>query len=149
MRKLGLVLALPSFLVEMKKNTLLLVALLGLSFLLIESIRPIKAGASAGDLTWRRLSQEQTDVSAPVTVKAAGRGNPWISLGDGRDVLTSYAGADELEQILGQYLALPLALASGDFDENGVPDLVSGYLGPGGGILALHRGSVDSIYSKT
>jgi len=36
----------------------------------------------------------------------------------------------------------PLALAAGDFDEDGVPDLVSSYAGPGG-MLALYRGNAD------
>jgi hypothetical protein len=38
------------------------------------------------------------------------------------------------------------SLASADFDEDGVPDLVSGYAGPDGGIVTIHRGNVDSIY---
>jgi hypothetical protein len=81
-----------------------------------------------------------------ITVHAAGRGNPWINLSDGHDLPASYAGASEIRQILEQNLARPLALASADFDEDGVPDLISGYAGPRGGIITLHRGNVDSIY---
>jgi uncharacterized protein (TIGR03437 family) len=81
-----------------------------------------------------------------ITVYAAGRGNPWINLSDGREALTRYAGAAESRQVLEQNLARPLALASADFDEDGVPDLIGGYVGPSGGIITLHRGNVDSIY---
>src|SRR5205807_3560558 len=42
--------------------------------------------------------------------------------------------------------AEPLSLASADFDEDGVPDLVSGYSYNGQGIATLLRGNVDSIY---
>ena len=73
-------------------------------------------------------------------------GAPWINLRDGPELPTAYTGAAGLKQILEQNLALPLALASGDFDEDGVPDLISGYAGPSGGILTLHRGNLYSIY---
>ncbi len=46
-----------------------------------------------------------------------------------------------------------MALASGDFDEDGVPDLISAYAGyagvPPAAFIALHRGNVDSIYPNT
>jgi CSLREA domain-containing protein len=48
-----------------------------------------------------------------------------------------------------QGLVVPTALASDDFDEDGVPDLVSGYVGPGGGIITLHQGNVDSIFPNS
>ena len=38
------------------------------------------------------------------------------------------------------------SLASADFDEDGVPDLVSGFAYNGQGIVTLLRGNVDSIY---
>lgn len=81
-----------------------------------------------------------------ITVHAAGRGNPWINLTDGRDLPTGYTGASKLQRVLDQNLARPLALASADFDEDGVPDLIGGYAGSGGGIITLHRGNVDSLY---
>jgi len=46
----------------------------------------------------------------------------------------------------GRPLGRPTALASGDFDEDGVPDLISGYATAEGGVLTLHRGNVDTIY---
>jgi hypothetical protein len=41
------------------------------------------------------------------------------------------------------------ALASGDFDEDGVPDLVTGYATPQGGVVSVRRGNVDAIYSNS
>ncbi len=132
----------------MKKQALLLLALSGLSLLLSQSIRLIETMASTGDLTFRHQTQGQADVSNPVAVKAAGRGNPLINLSDGRDVSADYKEAADFKSVQASYLLTPLALAAGDFDEDGVPDLVSGYPGPGGGILVLHQGNADSIYSK-
>ncbi|HJQ71463.1 MAG TPA: FG-GAP-like repeat-containing protein [Blastocatellia bacterium] len=113
----------------MKKQGLLLLLLLSPVFLLSQSIRLIRTNAST------------VDRAAAVSVKAAGRGGPWITLSDGRDIPTSYEGAVEIEQ--GR--AMPLTLASGDFDEDGAPDLLCGYKGAAGGWLALHRGNADSI----
>src|SRR5437764_2350192 len=85
-------------------------------------------------------------LSQTISVHAAGRGNPTINLSDGHDLLTSYVGPDELRVALEQNLAHPLSLAAADFDEDGVPDLVSGYAYNGRGIITLLRGNVDSIY---
>jgi hypothetical protein len=41
------------------------------------------------------------------------------------------------------------ALASADFDEDGVPDLVTGYAGAKGGVLSIQRGNVDAIYPNS
>jgi uncharacterized protein (TIGR03437 family) len=40
----------------------------------------------------------------------------------------------------------PLALASGDFDEDGINDLVSSYASLQGGHIRLHRGNIAAIY---
>jgi hypothetical protein len=84
--------------------------------------------------------------SEQITVRAAGRGNPYLNLRDGHDLLTTYVGKAAPVQILQQDQAHPTSLASADFDEDGVPDLVSGYSSSGRGLLALYRGNVDSIY---
>jgi hypothetical protein len=81
-----------------------------------------------------------------MTVQAAQRGQPWMNLGDGVDLPTAYTGATGLAQVLKQNLAQPTALASADFDEDGVPDLVCGYVGPSGGLLTLHRGNIESLW---
>src|SRR3989475_7367376 len=85
-------------------------------------------------------------LSETVSIHPAGRGNPTINLSDGHDLLTSYVGPDELRQALEENQAEPISLASADFDEDGVPDLISGYAYNGRGIITLLRGNVDSIY---
>src|SRR5207247_4781834 len=81
------------------------------------------------------------------------------NLGDGHDLMTAYSGmSDKLQFVefnLAQAVsrAQPLALASGDFDEDGVPDLISAFAGSAGVppafFITLHRGNVDSIYPNT
>src|ERR1051326_1320190 len=84
-----------------------------------------------------------------ITVRAAGRGRPWINLRDGRDVSTVYRARAGLRHELENGFAHPIALGSGDFDEDGVPDLVAGYAATGGGIITLHRGNVDSLFPSS
>ena len=45
--------------------------------------------------------------------------------------------------------AQAVALASGDFDEDGVADLISGYTSPDGNVLMLQRGNGDSIFPNS
>lgn len=138
-----------------QKTILSVLALAAVLFLAIAVFRvirfttPIETQASASVETQTRVLQEGVLVSDRITVHAAGRGNPWINLRDGHDLPVFYTGAERLKQVLEQNLALPLALASGDFDRDGVPDLVSGYAGPSGGILALYRGNIDSLWPNT
>jgi uncharacterized repeat protein (TIGR01451 family) len=89
------------------------------------------------------------DSEGQITLEAAGRGFPYINFADGREVATSYSGPQHLAQALLQDQARPLSMASGDFDADGTADLICGYTGPTGGMIALHRGNVDSIYPNT
>ncbi|HSE98721.1 MAG TPA: FG-GAP-like repeat-containing protein, partial [Blastocatellia bacterium] len=84
-----------------------------------------------------------------ISLHATGRGNPWINLSNGRDLLTDYSGAARMAEYLEAGQSVPLSLASGDFDEDGVPDLVTAYSTAGGGLLTIHRGNIDSIYPDT
>jgi hypothetical protein len=84
-----------------------------------------------------------------VTTEAKGRGKPWINMTDGHELVTSYKGSNELVGVLARDQARPLSLASGDFDEDGMPDLVTGYAVAGAGLVTLQRGNVDSVYPYT
>ncbi|HEX5731410.1 MAG TPA: BACON domain-containing carbohydrate-binding protein [Blastocatellia bacterium] len=88
-------------------------------------------------------------IEGQVTVIAAGRGLPYINLSDGKEIVTGFAGPHHLAQSLLQGQSRPLAIAAGDFDRDGTQDLICGYGGPAGGLLALYRGDVDSIYPNT
>lgn len=88
----------------------------------------------------------QSSGSAAIVIQAAGQGSPSLGLQDGVALPADYAGDAALIQGLLAGQARPLALATGDFDEDGVPDLVAGYVQAGRGFLTLHRGNVDSIY---
>src|SRR5437867_6874248 len=62
-----------------------------------------------------------------VSAQAAGRGKPWITLRDGHAAPAQYEGSAKLAQQLKDNQLRPLSAASADFDEDGVPDIVSGY----------------------
>src|SRR5271166_4255571 len=68
----------------------------------------------------------------------------WQTLKPAQQVPTSYRGsADAVSKL--QSGAAPLAMASADFDSDGVADLAIGYASGSGGILALHRGNLDAF----
>ena len=77
--------------------------------------------ASVAALTFTRTNPTSTqnlprltNSRSSVTVHAAGRGNPWINLSDGREVLNG--GAAGLRQVLEQNLARPLAVSFAGLD---------------------------------
>jgi hypothetical protein len=53
--------------------------------------------------------------------------------------VVAYNGESEARQIIEHNQAIPLSLASADFDEDGRPDVISGYAYSGRGILTLCR----------
>ncbi|HJQ27060.1 MAG TPA: C25 family cysteine peptidase [Blastocatellia bacterium] len=85
----------------------------------------------------------------PVTLRAEAQGTARLNLRQGRDLAMTYAGPMADVQDLEQGRARPLALAAGDFDEDGVADLVSGCASAAGGILILHAGNGDALYPNT
>jgi VCBS repeat protein len=85
-----------------------------------------------------------SDVAA--TVSAAGRGGPWINFRDGVPVVVDGGQAD----VLGPATqGRPLGLATGDFDGDGMPDLVSTYGAAASGVVVVHRGNVNAVYPRT
>ena len=76
----------------------------------------------------------------------SGRLIPTIRLGESRRVDVDFSGSGIAVEALRERKARPLSLASDDFDEDGVPDLVCGFGFSGGGIITLHRGNVDALY---
>ena len=88
-------------------------------------------------------NNQTSEVTRPghhIRVQPVAHGDSSIKLRDGQELLTSYVGSADLRAALEQNLAEPLSLASADFDEDGVPDLIGGYANRQSGIVTLHRG---------
>lgn len=111
----------------------------------LNRVQPTEGRASAPKIV-KQSEIQGARLSDEISVHAEGRGNPWLNLGDGHELITPFSGPAELTRVLEQNEARPLSLCSADYDEDGVPDLISGYAGPNGGIVTLLRGNVDSIY---
>jgi hypothetical protein len=126
-----------------------LILLLTLCVIFVKSIVVFASRSSAGEIAHKQTTMQKSRLSDSVSVQAAGRGNPWIKLSDGRDMLTEYSGPEALCQALQHDQVKPLSLCSADYDEDGVPDIISSYAGPSGGIITLLRGNVDSIYPNS
>lgn len=84
-----------------------------------------------------------------VIVQRAEQPKPYLNLSnDAADVPVEYGTGTGVAELAGAISAH--ALASADFDEDGVPDLVSGYTGASGvGVITLERGNVDAIYPNS
>ena len=151
---------------EMKKFHVLGVTIIFVvALILIQSLALLRGRTASEHARPKQKAQASRTTPAParlseqITLHSAGRGRPWINLQDGHDLVTAYTGTSGLESVLERNQALPLTLASGDFDEDGVPDLISGYgcascstilsFSDASGLLTLHRGNVDSIYPNT
>jgi hypothetical protein len=87
---------------------------------------------------------ELARLSERVSLHNSSSGNRALSLNDGKELRASYIGPEGLIDALEQNRAQPLSLASADFDEDGVPDLVGGYSYAGHGIVTLLRGNLES-----
>src|SRR5215472_13038307 len=81
-------------------------------------------------------------------VEALRRGQhsgPVIYLQDSQSLPVTHVGEGGARRNLAAEGAEPLSMATGDFDEDGITDLVVGYGAPGGGAIALHRGNLDAF----
>lgn len=102
---------------------------------------------------WASRAKAAAEKTAPshlsegVSVRAVDRNNSALKLGDGRDLLTSYVGTSKSQEALANH-AVPLALAAADFDEDGIPDLVSGYAATIG-LITIDRGNTDTLSYNT
>ena len=84
-----------------------------------------------------------------VSIRKINPPDPRLSLANGHDLISAYQGPAKLQRALEQNEAQARSLASADFDEDGIPDLVGGYAYAGRGIITVHRGNADSIYPNT
>jgi hypothetical protein len=94
--------------------------------------------------------EDRAVLSAHSTVQVKGNVNPWISLSDGHELITGFTGSAEVRNQFASDQLRPLSVAAADLDEDGVPDLVSGYAtSDGKGIVAVYSGNVDAIYPNS
>lgn len=101
-------------------------------------------GAQAGQPTDRPDGQDARSDAPAVRVNAQSDApSPFRA---GLPVPTHYAGDDAARQALLSGQARPAALASGDYDEDGVADLVGVYATNGGGVLVLWRGDEAALF---
>jgi CSLREA domain-containing protein len=107
-----------------------------------------KSFGTAGDARQQLLSDSPT-AAVHVMIQAAGRGKPYINFEDGIALPVNYEAPPKLQALLNANAAEPRVLASGDFDEDGVPDLVCGYALQGAGVVTLYRGNIDSIFQNS
>lgn len=88
------------------------------------------------------LATQMTARAGRIEIRSTGQGADWLHL---RDDVVIPAQSDPAATGLSSR-----ALASADFDEDGMPDLVTGYANSGtGGTLSIQRGNVDAIYPNS
>jgi hypothetical protein len=72
------------------------------------------------------------------------QGKPLVNLRNARTLAVEPSGPAEVVRALGSE-STPTALAVGDFDADGAPDLVTGYRTANGGVVTLTRGNPDAF----
>jgi CSLREA domain-containing protein len=83
-----------------------------------------------------------------VTVQAAGRGNTYLNLKDGRQMALAYRGGSSAVSALQNGVASSRTLAVADLDGDGAPDLVAGYANGGTGIVTVQKGNPEGYAPK-
>jgi hypothetical protein len=82
----------------------------------------------------------QENLSAAISIRSEGRGNPYINFTDGKTL------SGETNNLTANAANAPTALASADFDADGMPDLATAYRTANGGFISIRRGNVESIF---
>ena len=128
----------------------------GINLCFISSVFSLLALLGVGGAITLKQARSYADagVSHPlrderILVRADNQGNAGINLGDGRQLMINYSGPAGSKNALTKGRARPLGLASADYDEDGVADLVIGYGGEKGGIITLLRGNLDALYPNS
>jgi hypothetical protein len=126
----------------MKKYILKLMLLLIVSLTLIHS-RFVPGATCINELSSLVLQPQFFAQNEPWEARQC---SPVINVSTSRDSITTYIGSPRGRAAIKDNLARATALASGDYDEDGIADLISAHATPAGGFLILHRGNVRAIY---
>jgi uncharacterized repeat protein (TIGR01451 family) len=134
----------------MKRNhTLAVISILAAGLSLVPSSNLLRTRASGVAALAQGNSDIRGFLDRSVTARAAGRGNPWVTLRDGYGAPAQYQGSSKLVQQLKDNQTRPLSVGSADFDEDGVPDIVAGYAGTKDGVITVQRGDTDAVFANT
>ncbi len=80
------------------------------------------------------------------SVQVNGETGRHIAISDSQAISVDFVGSQDAVQSLQSGQAQPLSLDRGDFDEDGIEDLVAGYSSPKGkGMVVLFRGNLDAF----
>src|SRR5215831_5480522 len=93
---------------------------------------PLRAIKAAPSIPRPAIQQDRATLSETTSLRTEGNSNGWINFSDGREVVASVTGPSDLQNEFASSPAAPLAVAAADLDEDGVPDLVSGFRTSGG-----------------
>lgn len=96
-----------------------------------------------------RISNAPTSRPISMALDPGVSDEPWLRLSGAVEVATKFRGADSTEKALQQRQGIVLSLATGDFDEDGVPDLVTGYSMESTGVVTWQRGNVAALYPNS
>src|SRR5881628_2257652 len=94
-------------------------------------------------ITIAASAQQRQRLNQPVIRRSDGESDPRLRLRHGFELPLDPA----VRQVVAAGFTEPVALAAGDFDEDGVPDLITGYRSLGRGLLTLHRGDPAALSS--
>ncbi len=116
------------------------------SSLILLSLSLIRGRASDNS---SRQHQQSVSGAKRIGLRPLGERPAWLNLDEGRELPSEYNPQSSNNSILHGSNTRALSLASGDFDEDGTADLVSGYRVAGKGLLVIHRGNADAIFANT
>jgi uncharacterized repeat protein (TIGR01451 family) len=108
------------------------------------SLPTFRSEASSGP-----AKQQMNGYSKDISVQLETANNPHVNLNVGRALLTDYVGSTAATEALRENQVEALALASEDFDEDGIKDIIAAYASATGGMVTLQRGNSDAIYPNT
>ncbi|HNH85338.1 MAG TPA: VCBS repeat-containing protein, partial [Acidobacteriota bacterium] len=94
--------------------------------------------------TRRRIQAGKTQV-VPISVSAKGRGTPWVDFQDAVPASVDYVGQEAYVKAVAGGQARPLSIAVGDLNNDGTPDVVSGYASGSTGLLMVQKGTSTGL----